>query len=119
MPIRHKDLGKINFDRDAYSKDRPPGTWRATVDQTVWSQGSKTSSSQGGKRAGIHLYVQHEIGQKIWLFVPLLPGLASFATAAELVAGDIIEVEIASSKSGLSIVERLRKVESKLQLRGK
>jgi len=110
MPIHYKDLSAIKFDPGAYSEDRPLGTWKAKIDQAVYSKGSKTSSFQKGKRAGIHLYVQHEDGRKIWLFVPLLPGLACFAEAAELEAGDTIEMEIASSKAGLSIVKQLRKV---------
>ncbi|PWU06131.1 MAG: hypothetical protein C5B47_08000 [Verrucomicrobia bacterium] len=110
MPIRYKDLAEVNFDQNDYSKNRPLGIWRATVDQTVWSKGSKTSASQKGKRAGIHLYVQHENGRKIWLFLPLLPGLVPFAVAAELQAGDVIELELVPTSSGLSVVKRLQRI---------
>jgi len=118
MPIRHNDLAEIKFDRDAYSEDRPLGTWRAKIDQAVYSKGSKTSMHQKGKRAGIHLYVQHEDGRKIWLFVPLLPGLATFAVAAELQAGDQIEVEVGPSQSNFSVVKSLRKLDPTGELPG-
>jgi hypothetical protein len=110
MAVRHTALQELNFDRDAYSKDRPPGLWRARVDLAGHSRGSKTSRLQGGKRNGIHLYVEHENGQKIWLFVPLMPGFEPFAVAHKLNPDDEIEVEIETIKSGLSVVKKLRKI---------
>jgi hypothetical protein len=110
MPVRHTVLEEKNFDRNMYLDERPLGLWRGTVDLVVYSKGSKISSLQKGKRSGIHLYVEHENGQKIWLFVPLLPGLATFAVASELKSGDNIEVEIGTAKSGLSVVKQLQKL---------
>ncbi len=103
-------LNKTSFNRHAYSINRPLGIWQAKIDKAVYSKGPEPS--QGGRRSGIHLYVEHKrSGQKIWLFIPILPGFDPLTIADNFNAGDLIEVEIAISKSGLPAVKTLRKLD--------
>jgi hypothetical protein len=106
-------LKKTPFNRHAYSINRPLGIWQAKIDRAVYS---KTSETSHGRR-GIHLYVEHRrSGQKICLFIPVLRGFDPATIADNFSQGDIIEVEIAISKSGLPAVKTLRKLDRSAQL---
>lgn len=117
MDFHDTVFNKASFNRHAYSINRPLGVWQARIDKAVYNKGSGTSPAQGGKCSGIHLYVEHERShQKICLFIPLFPGFDPLAVAGSLNTGDCIEVEIATSKSGLPAVKTLRKLNRPIRL---
>ncbi len=116
MDLHDTIFHKPSFNRHAYSINRPPGIWQAKIDKAVYTKGSGTNPSQGGRCNGIHLYVEHErSNQKISLFIPLFPGFTPLTVADRFHEGDLIEVEIATSKSGLPAVKTLRKLERRVK----
>ncbi|PWU10829.1 MAG: hypothetical protein C5B47_01705 [Verrucomicrobia bacterium] len=109
MDLHNIVVNKTVFNRHAYSINRPLGIWQAKIDKAVYSG---PGSSQGGRCSGIHLYVERKrSGEKICLFIPVLPGFDPSTIAENFNAGDFIEIEIAISKSGLPVVKTLRKLD--------
>jgi|GEM_PF-5093973 len=103
-------INQASFNRHAYSINRPLGMWQAKIDKAVYNKGP--GPSRRGRPSGIHLYVEHKCsGKKICLFIPILPGFDPLTIAENFSAEDVIEVEIAISKSGLPAVKTLRKLD--------
>lgn len=108
MAISLKALKERGFDREAYPNCERFGVWEATVDEAVFSNGSRTKTQGKGARAGLHLYVRAaDDGRKYWLYVLYFVTSEVFHRAKKLRAGDQIQMEVVRSQAGHAWIKSL------------